>query len=462
MSGMYRAWLFGKNTDKSVITGSEQKSMTKTFILDTNVLLHDPKSLDAFEDNEIVLPLIVLDELDKKKCGVDEVARNARITIRFLDELRAQGNIHEGVATPGGGTLRVELGFHDKCPVGLDPTRPDNRIMGVALGIMEKVKDHKVILVTKDINLRVKCDALNIKSEDYFADSVADNADAIYSGTREVVVNDALIDQFYRDGFLAVKEDKRDLGDFYPNQYAFMKSYESPKKSALARFEKGNLVKIRTFGDIWGITSKNKEQAFALDALFNPDIKLVTLIGRAGTGKTLISVAAGVSQLFDTHAYKKIIMTRPTQPLSAQQNLGFLPGSLEEKMHNWILPLVDNLDLLFSDKGTNFLDMQREAGLIEVEALSYIRGRSLPKSFIIVDESQSLTVHEVKTIITRLGEGSKVVMTGDIMQIDNYLTETNNGLSNVVEKFKNYSIAAHVTLKKGERSELATLASEIL
>lgn len=435
--------------------------MSKIFVIDTNVLLHDPKSLFAFKDNELVIPLVVLDELDKKKNGPDETARHARMVIRSLDKMRLEGNIHKGVATQDGGLIRVELNHRDKCPQDLDPQRPDNRIISVALGIKEEISNaqesRKVILVTKDINLRVKCDALGVNTEDYNADSVAENASSIYEGCKELDIPDEMIDQFHADGFISAVG----LGEFYPNQYVFVKSAITPKKSGLARYEKESLVKIKTYGDVWGISSRNKEQAFALDALFNPDIKLVTMIGKAGSGKTLLAAAAGISQLLDSHTYKKLIMTRPVQPLG--KDIGFLPGDIDEKMKPWMAPLQDNLELLFSDKGANYLDMQREAGLIEVEALTYIRGRSIPRSFIIVDECQNLTAHEVKTIITRVGDGSKIILTGDILQIDNpFIDSVDNGLSWVIEKFKNYPIAAHITLHKGERSELATLAAEIL
>lgn len=433
--------------------------MSKIFVLDTNVLLHDPNSLFAFEDNEVVIPLAVLDELDNKKNGLDETAKHARMVIRSLDNMRSHGNIHEGVKTDRGGTIRVELNYSNKCPYDLDPMRVDNRLINVVLGLKEKAGNtNVVVLITKDINLRVKCDALEVISEDYNADSVAENPSSIYEGNVEVYLEDAMIDKFYTDGFIDVSS----IGtEFYPNQYACIRSNSAPKKSGLARYENGALVKVKIFNDIWGISSRNKEQAFALDALFNPNIKLVTLIGKAGTGKTLVAAAAGISQLLDSHVYKKVIMTRPVQPLG--RDIGYLPGDVDEKMKPWMAPLQDNLELLFSDKGSNYLDMQREAGLIEVGALTYIRGRSIPRSFIIVDESQNLSFHEVKTIITRVGEGSKIVLTGDILQIDNpFIDSVDNGLSCIVEKFKKYAIAAHVTLQKGERSELASLAAEIL
>ncbi len=430
----------------------------KCFVIDTNVLLHDPRSLFTFEDNEVVIPLVVLDELDKKKQGHDETAKHARMVIRSLDKLRTQGSIHDGVPTPAGGIIRVELNHRDKCPSDLDPNRADNRLISVALGLMETLeKDRKITLITKDINLRVKCDALEVPTEDYVADSVAENPDLIYEGAKEIEVDSKTIDVFHEQGCI----DATNMSNLYPNQYVHLVSNTNPKHSGLARCEKSTLVKIKTFSNIWGIASRNREQAFALDALFNPDIKIVTMIGKAGSGKTLLAAAAGISQLLDSHTYKKLIMTRPIQPLG--HAMGFLPGDIDDKMRPWMAPLQDNLELLFSEKGSGYLDMQRESGLIEVEALAYIRGRSIPRSFIILDECQSLTLHEIKTVITRVGEGSKIVLTGDIMQIDNpFIDSVDNGLSCVVEKFKHHPLAAHITLHKGERSELASLASDIL
>jgi PhoH-like ATPase len=434
--------------------------MNKIYILDTNVLLHDPRSLNAFEDNEVVIPLVVLDELDKKKQGLDETAKHARMVIRSLDKLRSNYSLHKGASTPGGGLLRVELHNTNKCPPDLDQSRADNRLISVALGLIEeeaKGTRRQVKLITKDINLRVKCDALGVPTADYIADSVAENPNSIYEGTAEIEVSSDVIDSLHNDGFV----DASNMGDFFANQYVNLRSNISSKHSGLAKYKSGALVKINTFNNVWGISSRNREQAFALDALFDSEIKLVTLIGKAGSGKTLVSAAAGVAQLLDSKTYKKLIMTRPVQPLG--RDIGFLPGSKEEKLAPWMAPLQDNLDLLFSAKGSNYLDMQRDAGVIEVEALTYIRGRSIPKSYIIVDEAQNLSKHEIKTIITRVGEGSKVVLTGDIMQIDNpFIDSLDNGLSCVIENFKHLPIAAHVTLQKGERSELATIAAEIL
>ena len=428
--------------------------MRKIFVLDTNVLLHDSKSILAFKDNEIVIPLVVLDELDKIKTGHDEAARNARVIIRTLDSMRGQGNLHQGVPTVNGGIIRVELNNQTNIPADLDKHKADNRIISVALGLVNSGQE--VIVVSKDINLRVKCDALGVKVEDYNSDAVVHDVNSIYTGWTELVVSSVDINGLYKDGFI-------DAGNFtlFTNQYVLLRSSTDPKHSCLARFNGAQLVKITPKTEVWGIAPRNKEQVFALDALFDPNIKLVTMIGRAGTGKTLMAVAAGVSQLLDNHVYKKMIMSRPIQPLG--KDIGYLPGTLSEKMLPWVSPLHDNLELLFSEKGGQTLDMYKESGAIEVEALTYIRGRSISKAVLLVDESQNLTLHELKTIITRVGEGSKIVLTGDINQIDNpFINAVDNGLSCIIEKFKGNQLAAHITLTKGERSELATLASEIL
>lgn len=428
--------------------------MTKTYILDTNVLIHDPKALFAFEENEVVIPLVVLDELDRKKMGHDEVARHARMAIRSLDEMRSRGSIHKGVATDAGGIIRVEINHKEHTPTDLDPNRADNRIISVALGI-SKESNTKVVVISKDINLRVKCDALGVYTEDYNTDSVASSPAHIYTGCEELVVSSEFIDELHKT---EVMDSPTPLNE---NEYVLLRSETSPKHSGLAKHTRGALTRLNAHKNIWGISPRNKEQAFALDALLDPKISLVTLIGQAGSGKTLLAAAAAVSQLLDNHTYKKVLMTRPIVPMG--RDLGFLPGDINEKMAPWMAPLQDNMDLIFSEKGKNVLEMYKHQGLIEVEALTYIRGRSIPNSYIIIDEAQNLTRHEIKTIITRVGEGSKVVLTGDIMQIDTpYIDAVDNGLSYMVERFKNEPIAAHVTLQKGERSELATKAAELL
>jgi len=431
------------------------QNMKKIYVLDTNVLVHDPRSILAFDDNEVVIPLVVLDEIDKIKTGQDEVARNARSVIRTLDQMREKGSINEGVVTDRNGLIRIELNHRDCIPADLDPQKADNRIISVAIGLMREHPDRRVSVVTKDINLRVKCDALKVLAEDYDTDAVVDNPNSIYTGCADIFLDSAKLNSLNLNGVLEYPESK-----FYPNQYIWAKS-EIPKHTALAKYKGGNLVKTAGINDVWGISPRNKEQAFAIDALFDPSIKLVTMIGRAGSGKTLLATAAGIAQMIDTHLYKKLIMTRPIQPLG--RDIGFLPGDINEKMKPWIAPLEDNLSLVFSEKGGHYMEMLKETGQIEIEAITYIRGRSIPRSFIIVDECQNLTLHEAKTILTRVGEGSKVVLTGDILQIDNpYIDAVDNGLSCIIEKFKHTDIAAHITLVKGERSQLATMAAEIL
>lgn len=432
--------------------------MRKIYILDTNALIYEPRSLFAFDDNEVVIPLTVLDELDKHKNGITQSAKHARMVIRSLDEMRALGNINEGVLTERGGIIRVELNNIDNVPDGLDSNRPDNRIISVALNLKKKHSDKKVIIITKDINLRVKANSLEVEAQDYTSDTVIENLDDLYSGHTKIIVDRDDIDNLYKLGQIPVKNITRPL---FPNEYVHLVSNTNEQHSALAKFNGLALEKIRTFDNIWGISARNREQLFAFDALFDQDIKLVTLSGRAGVGKTLLAAATGVEQLLGANKiYKRMVLTRPVVELG--NSLGFLPGSLSEKMHPWMSPLYDNLDLIFSDKGRNYLESCMDNGIMKVEPMTYIRGRSLPKSYIIADEAQNLSRHEVKTLITRVGDDSKIILTGDTEQIDSNLDPFSNGLSYVIEKFKNEPIAAHVKLTKGERSELATLASEIL
>lgn len=435
--------------------------MVKTYIIDTNVLLHDPNSLMSFKDNIVVIPMIVLEELDKKKDGNCDVARNARTVIRTLDDLRSGGNLSDGVKTIDGGTIKVEVNFHDKIPSDMDKTRADNKILAVVLETI-KMSNTEVILVTKDINLRVKGDAFGIKSEDYRTDRVADKADEIYSGFSELLVDEAILSNLNEFGFVSLP-----YSDFFENQYVMLKTGKE-KQNALTKVRGGSLIKINSCGDVWGIGPKNKEQACAFDALFDPSINLVTLLGKSGCGKTLLAVASGISQVLDTHKYKKLILTRPVEPLGGRgkesQDMGFLPGTVMEKMMPILMPFFDNLDLLFGDRGKGMVEQYMDAGTICIEPLAYIRGRSLSgPSIIIVDECQNLSPKSIKTILTRVGFGSKIILTGDIHQIDSvYLDAVNNGLAYVVEKFKGQKMAGTITFSKGERSDLATLASEIL
>jgi PhoH-like ATPase len=432
-------------------------NMSKAFIIDTNVLLHDPKAIFSFQDNEVIIPLVVLDELDKIKTGQDETARNARMVVRTLDEMRFSGNLSKGIKTKNGGEIRIELNNSDNIPYDLDKDRVDNRIISVALNLSKSFQK-KVIVVSKDINLRVKCDALGVMAEDYNSESIVDDVSEIYAGWAEFNTTTENIDALYDGQELSTELITTNL---HENQYLLLRSETEHKHSFLAKVKGDILKRVNAHNNIWGISPRNKEQVFALDALFDPDIKLVTLMGTAGTGKTMISIVAGISQLLDSNTYKKVLISRLTQ--SVGKDLGFLPGTKDEKLEPYIAPFNDNLELIFSDKGKGFLEMQKESGRIEVEAIQYMRGRSINNAFMIIDECQNLSLHEGKTLLTRAGADTKIVLIGDIDQIDTpYLGPTDNFLSHAVEKFKGHKIAAQIKLVKGERSELATLAAKIL
>jgi len=419
----------------------------KTFILDTNVLMYDPQALHVFEDNEVVIPLSVLDELDKAKTRPDEVGRNARIAIKMLDELRKFGSLSDGVAVDDS-IIKVELNHLHSVPEGLSAEHTDNRIISVAIETQKEGK--KVIVVTKDINLRVKCDALKINSQDYNKDKIARNINEIYSGVEKLEVEPNIINSLYENGTIEWQE-------AFENQFFIL---TANGQSALARYHNGSLQVVKSSKDVWGLKSRNAEQRMALDLLLDPNIKLVTLSGFAGTGKTLLACAAALKQTMEKSVYSRVLISRPIQPMG--NDLGFLPGDIREKLDPWMQPIYDNLDLLLGGDA-RMLDEYRHSGLLQVEPLTYIRGRSVPSSFMIVDEAQNLSLKEIKTIITRMGENSKIVLTGDITQIDhNYLDFSNNGLTHVIEAFKNQAIAGHITLKKGERSELATITANLL
>ena len=342
---------------------------------------------------------------------------------------------------------------------------PDHTIIATAKAIQMNEPKRKTILVSRDINMRVICDSIGLDAEDYVSEKAVRSSDELYNGFVVQPVDDQIIDRYYSGEDVFIDED--DLTEvWYPNQYVMLVSNENEKKSALACFkghhEPLKNVVHKNIPD-WKIESRNKEQAFAIDMLMDPEIKIVSLVGRAGSGKTLMAIAAGLQQTIglrtDENHYSRLIVSRPVQPLG--KDIGFLPGTMEEKMLPWLMPIQDNLKFLMGDRTS--LEMYMEKGKIELEALTYIRGRSIANAFIIIDEAQNLTKHEVKTIITRIGEGTKIVLTGDVEQIDNvYVNETSNGLAHAIEKFKEYRIAGHVTFRKGERSELATLASKVL
>jgi PhoH-like ATPase len=344
-------------------------------------------------------------------------------------------------------------------PPGMNEDDSDNKIIAVALRL--KDKGHEIAVVSRDLNMRVKCDAHGIECEDYQPQKVISSVENLFTGTQELEVDFSLIDRFYSGEPFLLEEQKVKL---FPNQFLLLKN-EATNKSAICRFEGYNnpLKKVNKFKNIWGLSARNKEQQYAMDLLFDKDIHVISLTGPAGTGKTLLATACALEQVMNTTSakggYDKLIITRPVQPMG--RDIGFLPGTLEEKMLPWIAPIRDNLEHLFGDRTA--LDMQVEQGTIEIEAMTYIRGRSIANAFMIVDEAQNLTAHELKTIITRVGHGTKLVLTGDIQQIDNsYVDSVSNGLTHAVEKFKEHDIAGHITITKGERSDLATLASEIL
>jgi PhoH-like ATPase len=439
--------------------------MKKNFVLDTNVLLHDPNALSSFGDNDIVIPIYVIEEIDRFKKELSELGRNARVVSRLIDDFRAQGPLNKGVTMPTGGTLRV-LFTNRQLPEKLGVTeKMDHRILAVAFDLKEREKDKPTLFITKDTNLRIKADVLGIKAEDYDTERVA--LDELYTGTQEVKLSGEHIDSFYRDGSLPLK----DLGlhDVFSNMFLQLIDGANDSHTALGRIDSEGVKVVpllKPRGGVWGILPRNREQSFAFDLLLDDRIKLVTLAGKAGTGKTLLALAAGLHKTSEEGAFQRLLVSRPIFPLG--RDIGYLPGDIEDKLNPWMQPIYDNVELLLNltkkDKrqGRSYRELM-DMGLIEIEPLTYIRGRSIPNQYIIIDESQNLTPHEVKTIITRAGDQTKIVLTGDLYQIDNpYVDSTNNGLSHIVNSFKGKGIAGHITLRKGERSELAELASDLL
>jgi len=445
----------------------EARQLTKVFCLDTNVLLYDAESLFSFDDNLVVIPLVVLEELDRKKSRMDDIGQNARRVSRHLDTLRKQGSLSDGVELRNGGRLKItkRLDVSDELPEELiDNPIADNVILSDVFHLAQEFGD-SVTLITKDINLRVKCDVLGIQCDDYLKHRVATSKNHLYTGVRRAILPQDKIDEIYSQKQVEVPDDHDDFNDLKPNEFVVIKS--SPSASAaICRHKHGNIHLLPQFANIWGVSSRNKEQWFAFDLLFDPDIKLVTLVGPAGTGKTLLAVAAGVHHVLEkSNDQNKLVISRPIQPLG--NDIGYLPGTMEEKMDPWTKPIMDNLGFLFNsdyDKaGKSIIPLYFQKGIFEIEAITYLRGRSIANAFIIIDEAQNLSVHELKTIITRAGENTKIVLTGDIEQIDNtYVDAVSNGLTYAVEKFKDEPIAGHITLIKGQRSELATIASKIL
>jgi PhoH-like ATPase len=442
--------------------------LKKIYVLDTNVLLQDPQAIFSFQDNEVVIPAVVLEEVDSKKRYMDEIGRNARHVSKLIDNLRQEGKLHEKIPLYTGGSLRIELNhrsFQELQEIFVEKTN-DNRILAVAknLSLEEEAKENgkSVILVSKDTLVRVKADALGLQAEDFLSDRVVEVND-IYTGFNELYIDKEFVNKFYEKGELTLTDITRQR--FYSHEFIIMKDALGSSASALGMVDdSGTRVKklVYDHDHMWGIKARNVQQTMAIELLLRDDISLVTMIGKAGTGKTLLALAAGLLQTEDFHKFNKLLVARPIVPVG--KDIGYLPGEKQEKLRPWMQPIYDNLEYLFNVKKPGELDdILAGMGSIEVEALTYIRGRSIPDQFIIIDEAQNLTKHEVKTILTRVGERSKIVLMGDPAQIDHpYLDEYNNGLTYVVEKFKDQAIAGHVKLMKGERSGLAQLAADLL
>jgi PhoH-like ATPase len=437
--------------------------MKKNYVLDTNVLLHDPHAIFRFEDNNVIIPIYVIEEVDQFKREGSERGRNARSIARLLDDLRERGGaLSKGVALDSGGTLRVAVPSKRlELPSAVDHTAMDQAILQTAFDIRENDGGRPTVFVTMDTNLRIRADALGMVAENYENQRVH-NVDQLTSGIVEVDIDGPEIDAFFRDGRIAPTEPVPD-----PNTCLLLRDRTNPSHTALGRFDssKRAVTALRVPREgVMGVRPRNKEQSFAFDLLLDESIRLVTLVGKAGTGKTLLALAAGLKRTLEDGLYTRMLVSRPVMPLG--RDIGFLPGDVDEKLNPWMQPIFDNLEFLFSTgsrKGPRAYAELLESGQIQVEPLTYIRGRSLPQQFIVVDEAQNLTPHEVKTIITRSGDGTKIVLTGDPGQIDNpYVDSASNGLSVAAERFRGEKLAAHIVLAKGERSDLAELAANLL
>ncbi|MDP8257920.1 MAG: PhoH family protein [Candidatus Aadella gelida] len=438
--------------------------MRKTFVLDTNVILHNPNSLISFEDNIVLLPIEVLEELDRFKRNHDENGRNARVAIRMLDEMREKGKPGEGYSLDNGGLLRIVVWVDKKrsAKLGLSENLIDNRILLAAYDCKEK--GEQVIFVSKDINARIKADAVGIVSVDFEKQKV--DLERLYGGWHTVETDRATIDQFY-----STKELKLEAEKFFPNEFALLTDKNDPKHTAIGRYKKDfDILMPLIFNKthVMSIRPKNKEQAMAMELLLNDDISLVTLVGPAGTGKTLLAIASGLQKVVRDNSYGGMLISRPVMPLG--RDIGYLPGTKEEKLESWMGPIFDNLEYIFNaeskdkdGKVKSRIEKYMKEKIIELEAMTFMRGRSIPNRFIIIDEAQNMTPHEVKTVISRAGNHTKMVLTGDPYQIDNpYLDSSSNGLTYCVEKMKGQKAFGHMTLARSERSPLASLAAELL
>lgn len=489
-----------RTSNKPLESGNSKRTTAsekdvKHFVLDTNILLHNPNALFVFKEHHVVIPFAVIEELDKLKRQNDDIGRNARECIRHLDKLRSRGKLIDGVkwgeesptvgqaASASGetGDVRIDVTEHTR-PMMLSEDSPDNRIIAVAWALHNQGK--RAVFVSKDLNARIKSDALGIRTEDFENQKV--DAERLYTGFLNATLDGALIDELYAERMLAVDRVKPALTEKDPegrtytrevtaNQFIIMRDSDDEGHTGLARrlADTDHLIPVnQPRKPIHGILPRNVQQTMALDLLMDDEIRLLTLLGSAGTGKTLLAVAAGMAKVFNEERYEKLLVARPIMPLG--RDIGYLPGDKDEKLTAWMQPIFDNLTYLMSTRGAPMQAADTQSsemkirklmadGKLVLEPLTYIRGRSIPHQFMIVDEAQNLTPHEIKTIVSRVGEGTKVVLTGDIQQIDNpYLDQSSNGLSYLIEKMKGLSVVGHVTLAKSERSELASLAAELL
>ncbi len=471
--------------------GIKSRADKKLFVLDTNVLMHDPTSVFRFAEHDIFLPMVVLEELDRAKKGTSEVARNVRQVSRFLDELMSSASkkdIDSGLPLPSPSSLRTAPDDDAKCghlffqtqlqpaqlPQTLPGNIPDNNILGTALALAEMAPKRHVTLVSKDINLRIKAAVVGIHTEDYHNDQVLEDVNLLYSGEAELPgdfwdEHSKDIDSWQENGRTYYRVKGPDTASWYVNQCLHMAS--EPPFEAIVRSRDGDDAIIEIVNDyrstrhsVWGIRARNREQNFALNLLMDPEIDFVSLLGTAGTGKTLLALAAGLAQVLDHNRYREIIMTRATVPVG--DDIGFLPGTEEEKMTPWMGALMDNLEVLTQTEGGEWGraatdDLLRSR--IRIHSLNFMRGRTFLNKYIILDEAQNLTPKQMKTLVTRAGPGTKIVCLGNVAQIDTpYLTETTSGLTFVVDRFKHWPHGGHITLLRGERSRLADFASETL
>jgi PhoH-like ATPase len=447
--------------------------MEKIYVLDTNVLIHDPHAIFAYKGAGVVIPITVIEEIDVFKKGIDEKSRNARRISRLLDQLREQNSLAEGVKLENGSFLQVALPHRISSDLEeiLIKDENDNLIIGTAYHYQKKYADKEVILVSKDANVRIKADAIGLKTVNYEPERV--NFEELYTGILRYETSDDGIKEFKQNGGM-----KNSFGLQFYNQFLLMYEAGNFFNHIIARFNKDKdmVYPLNHYrgDDVWGIRALNPEQEASFDLLLDDSVQIVSLLGIAGTGKTLLALAAGLRKVIEEEKYTKLVVSRPIFPLG--KDIGFLPGTKEEKYNPWMQPIYDNMEILLhrhngeeqfqGKKGPRkrtSLDDFLDFGFIELEPLTYIRGRSLPEQFMIIDEAQNLTPHEMKTILTRAGDNTKVVLTGDPYQIDiPYLDSESNGLSLVAERFKDEKMAGHVTLVKGERSKLAELAAKYL